>query len=104
MPSFLTHFDTERHPRRNTENSHASVRPIYPNLLQMGAMPPQVPRVAILPGEHIHGKCWTAPMDNFTNRYEGEAPKFHAPIPPAVFQSPANRPSFVVPQVSENCG
>ena len=103
-PSLLTHRDTERHPGRNFVNSHAEVRPIYPDLLQMSTMPPQSPRIAILPGEHINGKCWTAPTDNFVNRYEHEVPKFHSPIPPAVFQSPANRPSFVVPQTTEKCG
>ena len=86
-PSFLTHFDTERHSRRNAEDNYARIRPIYPDLLQMATMPPQVPKMAILPGEHVQGKCWTAPMDNFANRYEGDVPKFHAPVP-AVFQSP----------------
>ena len=102
-PSFLTHLDTDRHSRRNDDDNHTRIRPIYPDLLQMTTMPPQAPKMAILPGEHVQGKCWTALMDNFANRYEGDVPKFHAPIP-AVFQSPANRPSFVVPPASEKSG
>ena len=103
-PSFLNQLDRERHPMRDLGNTHGGVRPINPNLIQMNTMPQQAPRIAILPGEYTNGKCWTAPNDNFANRYEQEVPKFHNPAPPPIFQSPANRPSFVVPQSSEKCG
>jgi hypothetical protein len=68
-PSFLNQLDRERHPMRDLVNTHGGIRPIYPDLIQMNAMPTQAPRIAILPGEHINGKCWTAPNDNFANRY-----------------------------------
>ena len=102
--SFLTHAGTERHLGRSFGHGHGEFMPMYPDLIQMGAMPPQPPRMAILPGEHINGKCWVDPTNNFGNGYQQQVPKFHAPAPPAVFQSPANRPSFVVPQTAEKCG
>ena len=69
----------------------------------MTTMPPRAPQIAILPGEHVQGACWTEPMENYANRHEGDTTKIHAPIP-AVFQSSANRPTFVVPPPSEKCG
>ena len=103
-PSFLTNTVTERHMNRNFMNRQGGFMPVYPDLAQMSSAPLQPPRMAILPGEYIDGKCWVDPANNFNNGYQQQTTKFHPPAPPPVFQSLANSPSFVVPQTAEKCG
>ena len=64
-PKYLTHLNMEGHTRGSGDDNPARVRPsIYPDLIQMTTMPPRAPQIAILPGEHVQGACWTAPMEN----------------------------------------
>ena len=103
-PKYLTHLNMEGHARGSGDDNPARVRPsLYPDLIQMATQPPRAPQIAILPGEHVQGACWTTPMKNYANRHEGDMPKFHAPIP-AVFQLATNRPTFVVPPAAEKFG
>ena len=56
-----------------------NVRNIYPDTYYVNPMQPPAPRLAVLPGEFVDGRCWAA--DNRTPGYGGEP----ASCPPNVF-------------------
>ena len=82
----------------NARNAHLDAYYVNP-------MPPSAPRLTILPGEFVDGRCWAA--DTRPGGYGG-GPASCPPPPthqatPHVFPSPANRPAYVIPK-EEKCG
>ena len=93
-PNVLTkmpHFGTG-HINRTQDVSNPNVRNIYPDIYHVNPMQPPAPRLAVLPGEFVDGRCWAA--DNRTPRYGGEP----ASCPPNVFASPAIHPTYMIPK------
>ena len=98
------YLEMEEQVRSRRDDNAVRIRPsLYPDLIHMTSEPSRASQIAMLPGEHVQGACWTTPMENYARNpaHEAEMSKFHGPIP-AVFQSAANRPSFVVPPAASN--